>query len=330
MNIVAVVVTYNRLPLLKKCLSAVDNQTRKPDQVLVINNGSTDGTSEWLQTQPYSTYTFENMGGAAGFSNGIKQAYEAGADWIWVMDDDTIPNPDALERLEEALVYLKPNLKRVGFLSSRVLWTDGSIHNMNRILPMQDPQKLTAYTFTDKYSPVRNGTFVSMLIAAKAVEQVGLPFKEFFIWCDDVEYSKRIIKSGLSGLYVEDSVVIHETPTNHRSNVLKDPQGAIWKYEHGLRNELFMVRLHEGEVRFWYAWLKRMVVWPWHIVLKRKNHRWAFIKMVWKSSIKAILFYPTITKVMRQPTVKTTESITNKHSFLSMLLISNGVLQLVV
>src|SRR5438128_12609415 len=124
MKIIAVVVTYNRLPLLKKSLDAVYSQTRKPDAIIVINNGSTDDTGEWLQTQPVINYTQENKGGAGGFSYGINKAYGHGADWIWLMDDDTIPQKDSLEKLEAAVTKLQPHLDKVGFLSSTVLWAD--------------------------------------------------------------------------------------------------------------------------------------------------------------------------------------------------------------
>jgi rhamnopyranosyl-N-acetylglucosaminyl-diphospho-decaprenol beta-1,3/1,4-galactofuranosyltransferase len=52
MKIIAVIVTFNRLSLLKKCISAVTQQSRKPDEIIVINNGSTDGTESWLSQQP--------------------------------------------------------------------------------------------------------------------------------------------------------------------------------------------------------------------------------------------------------------------------------------
>jgi GT2 family glycosyltransferase len=135
-----------------------------------------------------------------------------------------------------------------------------------------------------------------MLLSAKAVEKVGLPIKDFFIWCDDAEYSKRIIGSGMAGFLVEDSVVIHETPTNHESSVLKDPQSAIWKYKYGMRNELYSKRMHQGELQFWVTWINRMFILPVRILIDRKNHRWSFIKVVWTTSIQALFFNPVVEK----------------------------------
>lgn len=299
MKIIAVIVTYNRLALLKKCVKAVSEQTRKPDEIIVINNGSTDNTEEWLSTQNLVTYTQENNGGAGGFSSGINQAYTHKADWIWLMDDDTIPKNNSLEKLVTALEGLADQKEHIGFLSSLVHWTDGNEHEMNRTYLLKERKKLEKFPFAQEIAMplIQWGTFVSMLLSAKAVEKVGLPIKDFFIWCDDAEYSKRIIGAGMPGFLVDDSVVVHETPTNHQSNVLHDPQSAIWKYNYGLRNELYSKRVHQGELQFWVTWVHRMFIMPFRILINRKNNRWPFIKVMWKTSLEALSFRPTIEKV---------------------------------
>ena len=299
MKIVSIIVTYNRLDLLKKSLQAVQEQSRKPDAIIVVNNGSTDATENWLSTQPVITYTQENNGGAGGFFTGIQKAYEHGADWIWLMDDDSIPNVDALEKLQNVLQHLGEQKDQVGFLSSKVIWKDGNLHELNKTYRLTDKTKKAAFAFAEKAGLplIQWGTFVSMLLSAKAVKEVGLPIKDFFIWCDDAEYAKRIIGHGLAGIAVDDSVVLHDTPTNHRSSVLKDPESVIWKYRYGLRNELYTKRLHEGERKFWLSWTHRMFVMPFRILLNRKSARWPYIKLVWKTSLQALSFHPTIERV---------------------------------
>ena len=296
MKIIAVIVTYNRLKLLKKCLQHVKDQTRKPDNIIVINNGSTDETGEWLSEQDVLTYTQENKGGAGGFSLGINKAFAHGADWIWLMDDDTIPQADALEQLLNVLNKLQDRRESIGFLSSTVLWTDGDIHEMNRVYALHDEAKKAKLAFPEEveYPFVQFGTFVSMLLSAKAVKKVGLPIKEYFIWNDDVEYSKRVIAAGMAGLAVKDSIIVHETPSNHESNVFTDPPASLWKFRYGLRNELFTKRMHEGEIKFWISWTHRMFIMPFRIALRRKTHKWAFIKTVWQTSMNAVFFRPSI------------------------------------
>lgn len=302
MKIVALVVTYNRLNLLQESLKAISAQTRMPDEIIVMNNGCTDGTTEWLAQQPYTTFRFvDNQGCSAGFAYGIKKAYERGADWIWLMDDDTIPQPEALEQLEAALNNLQPHHNQIGYLASKVVWTDGSIHSMNRcILYEEQKGKALFPAMKDSgYSFIQYGTFLSMLLSAKAVEKLGLPYKDFFIWHDDIEYCLRINKAGMAGIYVPESQVVHATPRNYRNNVFKEPYGNVWKYKYGLRNQLVTHRIYKGERVFWSLLIKRLFIWPLYIMQRRKSDRLPFIKVIWSSSLNAIRFRPRLEMVTR-------------------------------
>ena len=105
---IAVVVTYNRLTLLKECITALRNQTQKPDAILVVNNGSTDDTGKWLLAQNDLLIISQgNTGSAGGFETGINWAYKNNYSWIWCMDDDGYPKEDALEKI------LAPELDRL-------------------------------------------------------------------------------------------------------------------------------------------------------------------------------------------------------------------------
>ena len=127
MTVVAVLVTFNRLNLLKKAVSAVENQTRKPDHIVIVDNGSTDGTSEWLSGKKNVVLVQQdNIGSAGGQNSGIKAAIEHNADWIWCMDDDVEPNPSCLAELEQAAIK-HPNS---GFLNSLVIGDDGITMNV--------------------------------------------------------------------------------------------------------------------------------------------------------------------------------------------------------
>lgn len=99
MKIIAVVVTYNRLELLKRTVRCLQ-QNKPVSSIVVVNNGSTDGTADWLKTQPDLVVISQtNVGGSGGFFTGMQHAYQAGADWIWCMDDDVFPRADCLEQL---------------------------------------------------------------------------------------------------------------------------------------------------------------------------------------------------------------------------------------
>ena len=102
-NVTAIVVTYNRLPLLKQCLAALRAQTVQGFTVLLVDNASTDGTADYIKTLAMPGLVCrnpgENLGGAGGFAYGIRAAVELGCEAVWIMDDDTLPEPDALAAL---------------------------------------------------------------------------------------------------------------------------------------------------------------------------------------------------------------------------------------
>lgn len=250
----AVVVTHNRIDLLRQCVTQLENQTCACD-ILVVDNASTDGTAQWLASQPdlHCRNTGANLGGAGGFNLGMRWAVEAGYDYVWVMDDDCLPQPDALEKLLEADRILEGNY---GWLSSVALWTDGSECIMNR-------QKLNKrfYEFSPllKYGLVQaeQATFVSLLLRSETIRQFGLPIKEFFIWGDDIEFTRRIaVRGGLPCFMAGQSQVVHATKTNVGSNVALDDVERIDRYFYAFRNEAHLYR-QEGIKGRAYCFAKR-------------------------------------------------------------------------
>ena len=97
-RVTAVVVTYNRRDLLLESLAAVHGQGRAPDAVIVVDNASEDGTAEAVRMAFPGVQLAElarNAGGAGGFAAGMALALSGDADLIWLMDDDTVPEPVA-------------------------------------------------------------------------------------------------------------------------------------------------------------------------------------------------------------------------------------------
>lgn len=192
-SVCIVVVTFNRLKLLKEEIDALRKQTFTDFQIVVVNNGSTDGTSEWLLSQKdIITITQENCGGAGGFHTGLKYATEHSYDYCWIMDDDVICAPNALIELYNAY-HIEDN---IGFVCSRVVGVDGRAMN-NPSLGQLYNQKGTysniiGYVTDFGMVSVTDATFVSVFLSTEIVREVGLPYKEYFIWGDDSEYTRRI------------------------------------------------------------------------------------------------------------------------------------------
>lgn len=227
--IAAIIVTYNRLQLLQECIDSLRNQSRRPCYIVVVNNGSTDGTARWLSDQhDVKTITQENLGSAAGFFTGEKFAVESlGVDAVWIMDDDTIPTCTALENLLSSWNRLSSTGENIGWVCSLVTWTDGSL--MNRPKLHHNALNTMPSYFLDGCVQCSSCTFVSVLVSVEAVRGAGYIRKEMKFQGDDTEHTARIVNSGFSGWLSLKSLVIHKA--NYKS-------GDNFRYGKQHRNRL--------------------------------------------------------------------------------------------
>jgi GT2 family glycosyltransferase len=243
-RVAAVVVTYNRRDLLLESLAAVLAQTRAPDQVIVVDNASEDGTAAAVRDQFPAVHLAElrrNSGGAGGFAGGMALALADGAGLIWLMDDDTVPEPGALSALLGARDRMAAQDRSGGrppaLVASRVLWTDGREHPMNT--PRRKPFAAKAERLAAAAVgcvPIRSASFVSILVDAAECRRRGLPRADYFLWNDDFEFTTRLLR-GNTGLLCPASVVVHKTKTFGSTDV--DP-GDRFFYE--VRNKVWMFK----------------------------------------------------------------------------------------
>ena len=242
-RVAAVVVTYNRRDLLLESLAAVLGQTRAPDKVIVVDNASEDGTAAAVRGQFPSVHLAElrrNSGGAGGFAGGMALALADGADLIWLMDDDTVPEPGALNALLGARDRMAAQDRSGGppaLVASQVLWTDGREHPMNT--PRRKPFAAKAERLAAAAVgcvPIRSASFVSVLVDAAEARRRGLPRADYFLWNDDFEFTTRLLR-GNTGLLCPASVVVHKTKTFGSTDV--DP-GDRFFYE--VRNKVWMFK----------------------------------------------------------------------------------------
>ncbi|WP_324287791.1 glycosyltransferase [Microcella daejeonensis] len=233
---IAVVVAYNRRDLLIEVLQALGDQTEAPAAIVVVDNASTDDSAAVAAAAGPRVELVRlerNTGGAGGFAAGLAHALEHHQpDWLWLMDDDTVPTPTALERLRATAESAGASVA-----GSRVIWTDGTDH------PMNTPRRKPFVRRDEREraeraggTAIRSTSFVSMLVSAAAVRRVGLPLADYFIWNDDFEYSTRLLR-GERGIFAPESIVVHKTRVLGSTDA--DP-GARFYYE--VRNKLWMLR----------------------------------------------------------------------------------------
>ena len=239
---VAVIVTYNRKTLLKECIEAVRSQTVACD-ILVIDNASTDGTGaliEELQREEHPSSrlryhnTGANLGGAGGFCVGMKQAYELGYRYIWLMDDDCIVTPTALEEL----LKVGSQHDSFGFLASRIIYDDGALCEIN--MPRAGMFRKRYYPDLKSYR-CDLACFTSVLFPRSVVAELGLPIRDFFIWSDDWEYTRRISRRHVCYACM-DSVAVHRTPSRQSTSIVTDNGERIDRYRYIYRNDVYIYR----------------------------------------------------------------------------------------
>ena len=202
-KVIAVIVSYNRQALLAECIKALREQTRKPDAILVVNNGSTDSTSHWLNAQEdIFSITQSNVGSGGGFHTGIEWAFRQGFTWIWCMDDDGYPKSDALQNLLDA----KTN--GLSLLNCAVInkhdkksfvWNTKNYASIDEV--KEDIIPGIGHPF--------NGTLIHRAI----VERVGLPQAPLFLWGDETEYFYRITRKNQIPVFTVPSSIHYHPPT---------------------------------------------------------------------------------------------------------------------
>jgi GT2 family glycosyltransferase len=237
-QVAILVVTFNRLALLKECITSLRMQTFNDREIIVVNNGSTDGTKEWLKAQEdIVTITQDNLGGAGGFFTGMKYIAESNYNYCWMMDDDVVCMVTALEELMKA-IQLDRNM---GFVCSKVMGIDGLPMNVPAI--DERPTHNGYPNWFDKIEyqliKVRTATFVSILIPTEHIRTLGLPYKEFFIWGDDTEYTKRISTKYDSYLSCKSLVIHKRIQHSNLSLFTEKDKNRLKMYFYYFRNQSF-------------------------------------------------------------------------------------------
>ncbi len=223
-NIAVIVVTYNRIELLKNCIRAIRNQSFNDFDIIVVNNDSTDGTNDWLMFQnDIEIITQKNIGGSGGFHNGIGYAYEKGYDFFWIMDDDGVPNNDCLEKLlttaQKGFHYVAPNL----------ITFDGKNHFEN--ITKSDERVISHI----------GGPFNAILLSRILISKVGLPNIYYFIWGDEYEFVNRVKENYFFTALVKDAI-------HHHKLTEENPKVVESRIYYKVRNMIWSARLNKGIV----------------------------------------------------------------------------------
>ncbi len=251
-QVCAVVLTYNRKELLGRCLAALAAQTRPCDRIIVLDNASTDGTpamleEDWLGL--IEAHVLErNIGAAGGFNLMMRLGYQTGADYVWVMDDDVLPEPAALAQLMVAAALLAERQVKPAFLSSVVRSQTGEAMNAPEIDRRRNALAYENWPalLEHRLVPVIRTALVSDLVPRETLERHGLPIAGMFIWGEDTEFTLRVTRER-PGFIVGDSCALHlrRIAGNLDIRTESDPVRVTYHF-YRIRNEVFLKRRFEG------------------------------------------------------------------------------------
>lgn len=236
-NVVCVIVTYNRKLLLQECIQNVLGQSYTVMKVIVVDNASTDGTyllTELLNEKIDYYRLEENKGGAYGFNYGIKRSFHYYPDFVWLLDDDAIPDFNCLNLLVNFSYH---HLNEV-VVAPKVIDVDGNIQLIHRgyfykFLLRQRAIKSNIYK--RDYVRIGYSSFIGLLLPTNWIQQIGFPRSDFFIWFDDVEYSLRMSKLGPI-ILLPIATVVHKD-NRHHGRLSKE---SYWKMYYDVRNTILL------------------------------------------------------------------------------------------
>ena len=241
MRTLAIVLTHDAPDALDRCLAAIDAQTTRPDEVLVVDNASRVRAEAGARAVSVEVRREAcNSGPAGGHAAGIARFLASGFDVAWVMDDDCVPEPECLERL----------LTRLGAEPGGGIvfpsWIDAATG---------DAHFRTAWC--------------GFVAARETVARLGVPRADFVWWAEDTEY--------LQWRPHREAIRVEQEPA---ARVLHDrvrwvAEKPAWKYYYEVRNTVFF-RLYVQRKPFRrFKWLSRTLVKLLGQIIVREDHKGA-------------------------------------------------------
>jgi hypothetical protein len=242
-----ILLNWNGLDDTLECLESLEKLTYSSYEIILVDNGSTDNSLEVLKERyPHLTYIENetNLGFAEGNNRGMHKAMERGADWVVLLNNDTVVAPNFLEGFNEAA---SGNTK-AGVLGAKIfyhsepatLWyagggvdkRDWSCYHIGNGRP----------DLTEKYrniSPTEYACGCALAVSKEALCTVGGMSPEYFLIWEEIDWCYRLRKAGFECLFTPGARVWHKLS----QSFIEGNRGPMWHYYY-MRNRLLFVKRH--------------------------------------------------------------------------------------
>lgn len=267
-DVCVTIVTYNRAEYLQKLLEALWVQTYDIKTVIIVDNASSDGTDCLLKNNGYideaikgKTTKFKksgievlyylsewNTGGSGGFYKALDIAQSGKYDYVWIMDDDVLPEANCLEILINSL----SDTSRVAIPNrGDERYDDYAIQSYDLINPFLfhvnecKRNVVNSKEMTEKIIYVEDMAFEGPLMSFNILQKVGLPNKDLFILFDDTEYAHRILQFTKIS-FVKDAIL--------HKQIIQDSRKSFWSWKsyYSIRNAAYFDRYYGKNIAVKY------------------------------------------------------------------------------
>ena len=255
LKIAVVIVTFNRCNELVKTISAIQNQGILVNDIIVINNNSTDNTKNILDSNfknIQSIHLNENIASAGGFSKGMQTAFEKGYDWVWLFNDDSRPVEGSLKSI---LVHLNSDKIEIGLLKI----ANKDENNKAVLLYWNGVRKPVSVDVSNEIVQTDLITFDGCIISKKTIEKIGYCDPLYFMGTYEFDYCLKAKDAGI-GVYTLPNGLIEDGKLGGKNGT------PPWRQYYNTRNHLWLALNRKSFVIF-KGWLIREIKYTLSIVL---------------------------------------------------------------
>ncbi len=233
-----ILLNYNRFKDTIECIHSLHSITYPSYKILLVDNCSTDDSYDNLCRAFHDIEiitTTRNVGYTGGINYGIRHLLKSHYEYILILNNDTLVEPDFLDKLVDAMerdnaaaascgtILCEHDRRSIWYASGKMIpWRGLAVH----------VDKNRKYVYRQSTQPVTFITGCMVLLRVSNIEKIGFLDERYFMYLDDIEYSQRIIQNGYSLLYVSDSIIYHK--------VLGEKESAFKAY-YSIRNRLLLI-----------------------------------------------------------------------------------------
>ena len=238
-----IILNWNRLEDTLECITSVSLLNYPNYKIILVDNGSIEGSIDVIR-EKYDDIVLiknrENLGYAEGNNVGIRYALSNDADYIWLLNNDTVVDQNALG----AMVDIGEKLPECGILGSKIyyfdqpeiIWFAGATIIWRKAISNHIGQNQKDQAKYNSIAEMERVTGCSMLVKREVCERIGLMDEKLFLYVEELDWCVRARKAGYKILYIPESKVYHKISISTGDNY-----GVIFNY-FNTRNFLYVIR----------------------------------------------------------------------------------------